>query len=104
MRRHKIYLRITLLISILLGIILPLALGVKDPTLIAISFCFIWFIYAVMILITVFLVEGRHARNKSNIRNEEDPSFLHPIQEWEALWEITIKRYKDPRMGNHGWN
>ena len=53
----KKYLIMTLVISILLGIILPLALGVKDPTLVAISFCSIWFVYAVLLLITTFLMK-----------------------------------------------
>jgi len=53
----KKYLVLTLVISILVGIILPLALGVKDPTLIAITFSLVWFIYAVLLLITTFLIK-----------------------------------------------
>jgi hypothetical protein len=53
----KKYLVITLVISILVGIILPLALGVKDLTLIAISFCSVWFIYAAIVLIVTFLMK-----------------------------------------------
>ena len=49
------YLIFTLVISILVGIALPLALGVKDLTLIAICFCSVWLIYVVLILITTFL-------------------------------------------------
>jgi hypothetical protein len=45
MKNPKTYFSLTLFISILFGILLPLALGVKAPTLIAISFCSIWFIY-----------------------------------------------------------
>ena len=56
MRIQKTYFSLTLLISILLGIILPLTLGVKDPTLIAITFRSIWFIYAVIMFIIVFLI------------------------------------------------
>jgi type IV secretory pathway TrbL component len=53
----KKYLTLTLVISILAGIILSLALGVKDLTLIAISFCSVWFVYAVILLIVTFLVK-----------------------------------------------
>lgn len=54
----KKYLTLTLVISILAGIILSLALGVKDLTLIAISFCSVWFVYAVILLIVTFLVKS----------------------------------------------
>ena len=53
----KKYFTLTLVISILAGIIVSLALGVKDLTLIAISFCSVWFVYAVILLIVPFLVE-----------------------------------------------
>jgi hypothetical protein len=46
---------LTLVIS-LFGIILPLALGVKDFMLIATTFSMIWVLYAIMLLVTVFLV------------------------------------------------
>ena len=55
MKRQKTYFRFTLVISILVGILLPLALGVKDATLIVITFCAFWFIYAVLLLVTTFL-------------------------------------------------
>lgn len=70
----------------------------------AISFSLVWAIYSIILLGYVFLVEGKHRRNKSKTRKEEDPFPPKLIQEWEALWKITIKRYKDPRMGNHEWN
>jgi len=57
MKKQKIYLILTLLISSLFGIILPLFLGVKDLTLIAICFSSVWFIYAVLLLITTFLIK-----------------------------------------------
>jgi type IV secretory pathway TrbL component len=53
----KKHFTLTLVISILAGIILSLALGVKDLTLIAISFCSVWFVYAVILLIVPFLVK-----------------------------------------------
>jgi hypothetical protein len=52
----KRYLILALVISLLVGIILPLALGVKDLTLIAICFSSEWVIYAVLLLITTFLI------------------------------------------------
>jgi len=65
MRSQRTYLWLTLVISILVGIILPLALGVKDPTLIAIFFSLVWFIYAVVLVIVCFLVIGRGSLKRS---------------------------------------
>jgi len=64
MKNRKTSLRLTLILSLLFGFILPLALGVKDPTLIAISFCSVWFLYAVILLIYTFLVAGRRHLKK----------------------------------------
>jgi membrane protein implicated in regulation of membrane protease activity len=47
---------LTLVIS-LFGIILPLALGVKDFMLIATTFSMVWVIYAIVLLVTVFLIK-----------------------------------------------
>jgi ABC-type transport system involved in Fe-S cluster assembly fused permease/ATPase subunit len=55
-KRRKTYLRLTFLVSILFGIILPLAVGVKDPTLIAITFSSVWFLYIVVMMVVVFLL------------------------------------------------
>jgi len=57
MRRQRTYFTLTVAISILVGIILPLALGVRDPTLIAVTFSSVWFFYAVLLLITTFLIK-----------------------------------------------
>ena len=57
MRPQRNYVILTSLVSVLFGIILPLALGVKDFTLIAIFFTFVWFVYAVGLLIFTFLVK-----------------------------------------------
>jgi uncharacterized protein (DUF58 family) len=54
-KAQKSYFKVTLLISILLGIILPFVMGVNDPTLIAVALSFIWFIYAFLLLVTTFL-------------------------------------------------
>ena len=103
MKKHRYYFRTTLIISILFGIVLPLALGVKDPIYIAISFSSVWIIYSLIVLGYVFLVEGRRDRNRSK-HQKEDPSLLHSMQEWEALWEITINKSKTLGMGNPDWN
>ena len=86
------YFWVTLVVSILAGIILPIALGVKDPVYIAISFSSVWAIYSLIFLGYVFLVEGRRNRNRSNPKKEEDPFPPELIQKWEALWEITVKK------------
>jgi hypothetical protein len=57
MKKRKTYLLLTFILSVLFGIILPIALGVKDPTLIAITFSSVWFIYIVFLLIIVFLIK-----------------------------------------------
>jgi hypothetical protein len=67
MKKHKTYLILTLFISFLFGIILPLGLGVKDLTLIAICFSSVWFIYAVLLLITAFLIKPGLKINPSTI-------------------------------------
>ena len=100
----KKYLLLTLLISALMGIILPLTLGVKDFTLIAITFSAVWFIYSIILLGYVFLVEGRRNRNKLEMRKEKGPFSLHSTKEWEAIWERSINGHKDPGTGNPKWN
>ena len=111
MRGQRNYFRITLLISILAGIIFPFAMFSKPIDwkwffyLIVLGFTLVWAIYSLILLGYVFLVEGRQKRNKSEKRKEEDTFPPELIQEWEALWEITIKRRKDNRgMGNSDWN
>jgi len=85
----KKYLTLTLIISVVVGIVLPNILGVKDPLYIAISFSSVWAIYSLILLGYVFLVEGRRNRNKSNDVDSFPPKL---IQEWEALWKITVKK------------
>jgi hypothetical protein len=97
----KRYLILTMLIPVLMGIILPLVLGVKDPVYMAISFASVWAVYSLILLGYVFLVEGRRNRNRLN---DVDPFPPELIREWEALWEITVERYKGPRRGNPEWN
>ena len=57
MRKQKYHFPLTLITSILFGILLPLVLGVKDPMLIATAFSMVWVIYAIVLLVTVFLVK-----------------------------------------------
>ncbi len=57
MNKQKYFLSLTFVISILLGILLPLALGGKNPMLIATTFSMVWVIYAIMLLVTVFLIK-----------------------------------------------
>jgi hypothetical protein len=59
MRGSKTYFRLTLIISILFGIVLPLVFGVKDVRLFAFFFTLIWLIYAIILLVWVFLITGR---------------------------------------------
>lgn len=92
MKKQKYYFTLTLLTSILFGVILPLALGVKGPVYIAISFSSVWAIYSLILFGYVFLVEGRRNRDRPKIREEEDPFPPKLFQEWEALWEKTIKK------------
>jgi membrane protein implicated in regulation of membrane protease activity len=56
MRKQHFHFRLTLAISLLFGIILPFALGAKDPILIATSFSMVWVLYAIILLVTAFLI------------------------------------------------
>jgi uncharacterized membrane protein len=56
MKKRKTYLSLTVILSVFFGIILPLVLGVKDPMLIATTFSMVWVIYAIILLVTVFLI------------------------------------------------
>jgi hypothetical protein len=68
MKKQKGYFRLTLAVSILAGIILPLAIGIKDPFLIGYIFTSVWFIYALLRFITVFLIRPG-LKIKGNRRN-----------------------------------
>jgi hypothetical protein len=57
MNKQKCFLSLTLIISILFGIILPLVLGVKNLMLIATTFSMVWVPYAIILLVTVFLIK-----------------------------------------------
>ena len=57
MKKQKAYIGLTLIISILFGIILLLSLGAGDFTLIALLFTFAWFVYVAGLLLSTFLVK-----------------------------------------------
>lgn len=57
MRPQRTYVILTSLVSILFGIILPLALDLRGFTPIAIFFTFVWFIYVVGLLLSTFVVK-----------------------------------------------
>jgi len=65
MKKQRHFFSLTLVISILLGIILPLTLGVKDLTLFAISFSLVWFIYVVVLVVVSFFITGRRNLKRS---------------------------------------
>jgi len=67
MNKREYYFRLTLVVSILAGIILPLIVGVKDPTLRAVFFSLVWFIYAVVLVIVCFLIIKSLKRSKEMI-------------------------------------
>jgi len=71
MKKQKYYFTLTLLTSILFGIILPLALGIKDPTLIAITFSSVWFIYSVYLFVSTFFSRKALKMRKSNYKKPE---------------------------------
>jgi hypothetical protein len=106
MKKQKYHFRLTLVISVVVGIISPLAMIGKaiDFYLMAMGFTLVWVVYSIIVLAYVFLVEGRRNRNKLEMKREEDPFSLHSTKEWEDLWEMTVKRNKDPGMGNPEWN
>jgi len=64
----KKYLILTLVTSILCGIILPLTLGVKNLTLIATCFSWVWFIYVLLLFITTFLIKP-NLKIKASLKN-----------------------------------
>lgn len=54
MQKRNIYIWLTIVLSVLFGIILPFALGAKDFVAIALIFSSIWWIYAVALFVNVF--------------------------------------------------
>jgi len=95
MKTLKRYFRLTLIISILVAIMLPLFMSRKPIDwdwfflVMALSFSLVWAVYSMIFLGYVFLVEGRRNRNRLN---DVDPFPPELIQEWETLWEITVKK------------
>jgi hypothetical protein len=56
MNKQSFHFKLTIVVSILLGIILPLVLGVKDSVLIATTFSIVWVLYAIILFVYVFLI------------------------------------------------
>lgn len=51
-----------LVMSILVAILLPLFLGVRDFNIIGTLFTLVWFVYVVVLFLQTFLVAGRRMR------------------------------------------
>jgi uncharacterized membrane protein YhaH (DUF805 family) len=68
MKKQRSYFILTLLVSVLFGIVLPLLLGVKDPMLIATTFSMVWVLYAIILLVVVFLI-GPGLKIKASRKN-----------------------------------
>jgi hypothetical protein len=56
-KNRESYLSLTAILSVLFGILLPLNLGVKDLMLIATTFSIVRVLYAIILLVTVFLIK-----------------------------------------------
>jgi len=88
MKRQKHYFGLTLIVSILAGIIFPFAMFSKPIDwkwffyLMVLGCSLVWAIYSLVLLGYVFLIEGRRNRNRPKIREEEDPFPPKLIQEW----------------------
>jgi uncharacterized membrane protein YwaF len=72
MKDANAHFRLTDIISILFGIVLPLVFGVKDLRPFAVLFAFVWLVYAITLFIWVFPVTGR--RNLKRRLNEAIPA------------------------------
>jgi 4-hydroxybenzoate polyprenyltransferase len=71
MRRQRIYSGLTLLTSVSLTIILPLAAGIKDIYWIALIFTLIWFVYSVYLFVSTFFSREALKMKKSNYKKPE---------------------------------
>lgn len=92
MGRLKEYFFITLIISVLLGILLPLVMGLNNPTVIALSFIFVWCISSILLFVMVFFVEGIRSRQEWKARKKGSSQPPRLIQEWEAFYETLMSR------------
>ena len=96
MKSQKLYIKFTLIVSILIGIIMPLLIGIKSTKIIAICFSFVWFIYAVIFFVSTFLINGQRAKKQLS---SEDSISLRDIQEIQSLYEITIGKENEIPKG-----
>jgi hypothetical protein len=98
MSRLKEYFIVTLIISVLLGILLPLVMGLENPRVIALSFIFVWCISSVLLFVMVFFVEGIRSRQEWKARRRNLPHAPGLIQEWETFYGAVMSRKeKEPK-------
>jgi Na+/H+-dicarboxylate symporter len=92
MGRLKEHFFITLIISILLGIFLPLVMGLDNPSVIAISFIFVFCISSILLFVMLSFVEGIRSRQEWKARKKSLPeSSAKLMQEWEAFYEAMTR-------------
>jgi len=78
-RKQKHYFRLTSIISISVGIILPLAITSRPIGwkwffyIMAMGVTLVWVGYSIILFGYVFLVEGRRNRRRLMMRKEEEP-------------------------------
>ena len=110
MRRQRYFFRLTLVVSVLVGIIFAIFMSLRPIDLkrffytMAMGFTLVWVVYSIILLAYVFLIEGRRNRNELKRGKEEGPFSLHSTKDLEALREITVKGNKDQEMSNANWN
>jgi hypothetical protein len=97
MSRLKEYFIVTLIISVLLGILLPLVMGMENPRVIALSFIFVWCISSVLLFVMVFFVEGIRLRQEWKARRRNLPHPPGLFQEWEAFYGTVMNRREKGR-------
>ena len=59
MKRRRVYIALIISIATLFGIIVPIAIGIRDIQLVASIFLAIWFIFAASFFVNTFLIRGR---------------------------------------------
>lgn len=109
-KMKKEYLMVTLVASILIGIILPLAVT-SSPIdwkrffyIMAMGFTLVWVVSSIILFAYVFLIEGKRNRDRLERRKGKDPFPLHSTKEWEDLWKTSVKRNKGQEISNTNWN
>jgi hypothetical protein len=70
----------------------------------ALGFTLVWVVYSIILLVYVFLIEGKRNRDRLERRKGKDPFPLHSTKKWKDLREITLTGNKDQEMSNTNWN